>query len=146
MHWSRLSITLGFALAAVSAFNASAQILPNPVVYLTSTETFTASGREFTRFRYAVLNSDSYPDALFAASPSLPPCGSNTRASRSWVDLYDQQGRRLYGFCALGKAGDLNGIWFALPSGDVPPSYIYIEINDRQTGTKYKSNLADTVM
>ena len=26
----------------------------------------------------------------------------------------------------------------------VPPSYIYIEMNDRQTNTKYKSNLADT--
>jgi len=26
----------------------------------------------------------------------------------------------------------------------VPPSYVYIEMNDRQTNTKYKSNLADT--
>jgi hypothetical protein len=52
----------------------------------------------------------------------------------------------LNGFCALGKPGDLNGIWFALPDDTVPPSYIYIEMNDRQTNTKYKSNLADTTL
>jgi len=26
----------------------------------------------------------------------------------------------------------------------VPPSWVYIELNDRQTNTKYKSNLAET--
>ena len=26
----------------------------------------------------------------------------------------------------------------------IPPSWVYIELNDRQTNTKYKSNLADT--
>ena len=32
----------------------------------------------------------------------------------------------------------------ALEDGVIAPSYIYIEINDRETNTKYKSNLADT--
>jgi len=60
------------------------------------------------------------------------------------VDIFDQRGKRLYGFCALGKPADLKGIWFALEVGVVPPSYVYIEMTDRQTNTKYKSNLADT--
>ena len=91
-----------------------------------------------------MLNKDSYPAEMFAAAPALPPCGANTKSSRTWVDIFDSRGKRLYGFCALGKPADLSRIWFALEVGVVPPSYVYIELNDRQTNTKYKSNLADT--
>ncbi len=123
---------------------ASAPPLPNPVLYLMGLEAFDQGGKHFIRYKYDVLNKADYPDALFAAAPALPPCGANTKASRTWVDIFDQRGKRLYGFCALGKASDLGTIWFALEDGVVPPSYIYIEMNDRQTNTKYKSNLADT--
>ena len=119
--------------------------LPNPVLYLMSIEYYSANGKDFTRYKYGVDNSAVYPDALFAASPNLPPCGTNTNSSRSWVDIFDSRGKRLYGFCALGKAAGLNTIWFSTEAGVVPPSYVYIEINDRATNTKYKSNLADTV-
>jgi len=118
--------------------------LPNPVLYLMVTEGFQQGGKHYIRYEYDVLNKDSYPDSLFAAAPALPPCGANTKASRTWVDIYDSRGKRLYGFCALGKPEDLSKIWFALEEGIVPPSYVYIEMNDRQTNTKYKSNLADT--
>jgi hypothetical protein len=123
---------------------ASAPVPPNPVLYLTGTEAYTAGGKQFTRYKYDVLNKGDYPDAMFAAAPALPPCGTNTKSSRTWVDIFDQRGKRLYGFCAFSKASDLNKIWFALEEGVIPPSYIYIELNDRQTNTKYKSNLADT--
>ena len=119
-------------------------VLPNPVLYLMGTEAFTKGGKNYIRYNYDVDNKASYPDALFAAAPALPPCGANTNSSRAWVDIFDQRGTRLYGFCALGKAANLGSIWFALEEGVVPPSYVYIEINDRQTNTKYKSNLADT--
>lgn len=135
------------AMTLTTASLTSAQsMLPNPVLVFAGQEFYTASGGEFTRYRYFVFNSSVYPDAMFAPAPSLPPCGANTNSSRTWVDLFDQTGKRLYGFCALGKADDLNTIWFALPVDQIPPSYIYIEMNDRQTNTKYKSNLADTVM
>ena len=62
------------------------------------------------------------------------------------MDVYDQSGKRLQGFCALGKPADLGKIWFALEEDTIPPSYVYIELNDRQTNTKYKSNLADTTL
>jgi hypothetical protein len=118
--------------------------LPNPVLYLTGLEPFSNGGQDFIRYKYDVLNKDSYPQELFAAAPLLPPCGMNKKSSRTWVDILDQRGKRLYGFCALGKPADLNGIWFALPADEVPPSWVYIELNDRQTNTKYKSNLAET--
>jgi hypothetical protein len=96
------------------------------------------------RYNYAVQNSADYPAELFAAAPQLPPCGTNKKASRTWVDIYDQHGKRLYGFCALAKSADLNQLWFALEDGVVPPSWVYIEMTDRATNTKYKSNLAET--
>lgn len=124
---------------------ASAPPLPNPLLYLMGTEAYQTGGKHFIRYKYDVLNKADYPAALFAAAPALPPCGANTKSSRTWVDIFDQRGKRLYGFCALGKPDDLTGIWFGLEEGVVPPSYVYIEMNDRQTNTKYKSNLAETV-
>jgi len=109
-------------------------------------EPYTANRKQFIRYNYFVENFDAFPKELFAAAPSLPPCGTNTKASRTWVDFYDSSGKRLNGFCALGKPNDLNQIWFALEEGVIPPSYVYIELNDRQTNTKYKSNLADTTL
>ena len=123
---------------------ASALILPNPVLYLTGTEVFQSNGKTFIRYKYDVLNKGDYPADMFAAAPNLPPCGNNAKASRTWVDIYDQSGKRLFGFCALSKPADLNGIYFALEASVIPPSWIYIEMTDRQTNTKYKSNLADT--
>src|SRR6266581_5007658 len=93
---------------------ASAPIVPNPVLYLTRTEVYQSSGKQFVRYRYDVLNKTDYPADFFAAAPALPPCGNNTKASRTWVDFFDQRGKRLYGFCALGKPDDLGGIWFAM--------------------------------
>lgn len=119
---------------------------PNPVLYLTHTEPYTANGKAFIRYRFAVLNNGAYPAEMFAPAPALPPCGTNTNSARSWVDFYDSRGQRLYGFCALGSPANLDELWFAAEEGVVPPSWVYIEINDRQTGMKYRSNLAETTM
>jgi hypothetical protein len=118
--------------------------LPNPVLVFTGQESFVAGGKQMTRYRFTVYNQSDYPNELFAAAPDLPPCGNNTKASRTWVDLYAQDGKRLYGFCAFNSSKDLSQIWFALESSAIPPSWIYIELNDRKTNTKYKSNLAET--
>lgn len=131
-------------LVAPKTGSAPLQALPNPVLYLKTAEPMTTGGKNFIRYTYDVDNKDAYPAALFAAAPALPPCGKNTNASRTWVDFFDQSGKRLYGFCALSKPKDLDGIWFALEENVTPPSYVYIEMTDRQTNTKYKSNLADT--
>ena len=135
-----------FLFMSVNQKVASAPPLPNPVLYLTGTESYQTGGKQFTRYHLDVLNKDDYPAAMFASAPALPPCGANTKSSRTWVDVYDSRGKRLYGFCALQKPSDLGQIWFALEQGVVPPSYVYIELTDRQTNTKYKSNLADTTL
>lgn len=126
--------------------SAAAPVLPNPVLYFLGPEYAVVNGKEITRYRFDVLNKDQYPNDMFIQAPDLPPCGANTKAARTWVDIYDQSGKRLNGFCAFGKSTDLNGIWFALETDIIPPSYIYIELNDRKTNTKYKSNLADTTL
>ena len=137
---------LAFTRLGADAQTPTARPLPNPVLVLSGTELYQAGGKNFIRYKYLVDNSAVYPDTLFAAAPNLPPCGNNTNSSRTWVDIYDQTGKRLYGFCALGKAADLNRLWFGLEEGVVPPSWVYIEMNDRTTNTKYKSNLAETTL
>ena len=119
---------------------------PKPVLYLMWTEPFTAGGKNWIRYRYDVANKNEYPAEMFAPAPTLPPCGSNTNSSRTWVDFFDSTGKRLYGFCALGSPADLGKIWIAFEEGVIPPSYVYIELDDRQTNTKLKSNLADTTL
>jgi len=147
IHRSRKSLLcLAALLASMFATSqvASAPATLNPVLYLTGIETYSAGGKQFIRYKYDVLNKDAYPLEMFAPAPNLPPCGANTKASRTWVDIYQQNGKRLYGFCALAKPADLRQIWFALEEGVIPPSYVYIELTDRQTNTKYRSNLAET--
>ena len=142
------TVLVSVALLLIFAVHssASAPVLPNPVLYFLGQEFLTVNGKQVTRYNFDVLNKSEYPNDLFAASPDLPPCGTNTKAARTWVDIYDQTGKRLQGFCALGKPADLHGIWFSLDSGVVPPSWVYIEMNDRKTNTKYKSNLSDTTL
>ncbi len=142
-----LSIMFASTFSSHTALRAVPRpVPPNPILYLISVEPYTTGGGNFLRYKYDVLNKEDYPAEMFAAAPALPPCGANTNSSRTWVDFFDSRGKRLYGFCALGKPADLNGIWFSMKDGEIPPSFVYIELNDRQTNTKYKSNLADTSM
>ena len=140
-----VSLIALIALIAAAAPLSAQPGPPNPILYLTGQESYPTPSGNFVRYRYDVLNKSAYPAEMFAPAPGLPPCGNNTNSSRSWVDFFDRTGRRLYGFCALGSPMALSQIWFAVPEGQVPPSYVYIEINDRQTNRKYRSNLADTV-
>jgi hypothetical protein len=138
---------LGYSLLTVvllTATTTTKAYLPNPVLYLTHVEYVSTGGKDFVRYYYDVDNKSAYPADLFAAAPSLPPCGTNTNASRTWVEVYDQRGKRLNGFCALGSPQDLSKLWFAIEVDVVPPSWVYVEFVDRQTNTKYKSNLAET--
>lgn len=148
MKPSKRTVSVLVTLILVFAIqgSAAAPVLPNPVLYLLGHEYVEIGGKQMIRYRFDVLNKTDYPDELFAASPDLPPCGTNTKSARTWVDFYDQSGKRLNGFCALGKSSDLGKIYFALEEGVVPPSWVYIEMKDRKTSTKYKSNLADTTL
>lgn len=135
---------MGLMMLTAGSSSRAQRPLPNPSPIFTGPEFYETGGKQWTRYSYSVENSSVYPNELFVASPELPPCGSNTKASRTWVDIYDSSGKRLNGFCALGSPNALGSLWFALERDVVPPSYIYIELNDRKTGTKYKSILSET--
>ena len=106
--------------------------VPKPRLVLDSATAFFGSNYDLS-----VANWAKFPDELFAASPSLPPCGLNTSASRSWVDVIDSNGAVLNSFCAFGSAADLAGVWVYAPQ---LPISVHIVISDRLTNTTYKSN------
>jgi hypothetical protein len=116
--------------------------LPAPELVVTGTEDYSVGGREYTRYLLSVTNWSAFPDELFEAAPDLLPCGLNTNASRTWVDIHAENGTRLYGFCALSSAEGLNSLWFALPRREIPPDFVYVTLTDRRCKITYTSNLA----
>ena len=143
----KLLLVVAFFIAvSFTVRSTESATIPNPVLEFLGQEEIQTGGKSYVRYYFDVFNKDEFPDELFTAAPSLPPCGQNTKASRTWVDIYDQSGKRLNGFCALGKRADLTRIWFALGQDELPPSWVYVELTDRKTNTKYKSNLAETTL
>ena len=114
--------------------------LPNPKIVLDGTEVYTTSAGTFVRYKIPVTNYNVYPDFMFAAAAYLPACGSNANSARTWVDIYNEAGQRIYGFCALGQSVDLKSIWFAVKKGETPPKRVQIIMNDRACSKKYYSN------
>jgi hypothetical protein len=146
MKYNSVLTVVAFAFVLALQTVAAAPAPPNPVLVFMGPESFESGGKQMTRYLFDVANKSEYPAELFAEAPDLPACGANKKSARTWVDIYDQSGKRLNGFCALAKPEDLEKLWFALESGALPPSWVYIELHDRKTGTKYKSNLAETTL
>ncbi|MEM7127434.1 MAG: CARDB domain-containing protein [Chloroflexota bacterium] len=113
---------------------------PTPELQFRAHELYSTEAGTFVRYRMTVDNRAAYPDELFASAPDLPACGLNTNASRTWVDIFDNDDARLYGFCAFNEAENLDLLWFAESLGDPAPPSVYIELNDRQCGNTYRSN------
>jgi hypothetical protein len=121
--------------------------LPAPILVYEGSEDYTGSdGNPYTRYNLGVTNRDVFPDELFLPAPDLPPCGSNTNSSRTWVDIYDNNGNRLYGFCGLENSSNLDDIWFGLPKGTTPPASVYITLADRGCDITYTSNSVNTYL
>jgi len=114
--------------------------LPSPDLILIGTEDHTTSSGNFTRYKLSVTNWNAYPPELFQAAPDLPPCGLNTESSRTWVDIYDLRGDRIYGFCALGSPSNLQNLWFAVKKGETSPQGVYVVLKDRRRNQDYISN------
>lgn len=110
--------------------------LPNPAIFFSRVEDIDGSDND--RYWIGVSNSTAFPAGLFDPAPELPPCGANTNASRTWVDIYDgNSNTRIYGYCGLSSMAD--EYWFAAEPGTVSTAYIVLE--DRECGVNYTSNV-----
>lgn len=136
-------LAVPFLLAAGHAAAADAALL-RPEIVFTGKEHYEVNGTKFTRYTLSVLNRSEYPGELFSEAPDLPPCGSNTNAARSWVDIYSRDGKRLNGFCSVPSVNDLRYLWVSVPRGQAAPNGLGIEIVDRKLGVKLKSNFVAT--
>ncbi|MGI0493007.1 hypothetical protein ACN4EG_14590 [Alkalinema pantanalense CENA528] len=117
------------------------QVALTPRLVFKGTEAYTANGKQWIRYKLAIANKEIFPAELFASAPDLPPCGSNTNASRTWVDIFNTAtNQRIYGFCALSSPQDLDSLWFAVERGTAPPQQVYVVLTDRKTSTSYRSN------
>jgi hypothetical protein len=120
------------------------QELLNPQLELTGIEDYSVNGSDFKRYKLSITNWNVYPTELFEAAPDLPPCGLNRESSRTWVDIYNQDDIRIYGFCSLASSEDLKGLWFAVKQGEMPPDSVYIVLIDRRCALSYISNKVST--
>ena len=103
------------------------------------------TGRDGDRGLISVTNWGDFSDDYFVASPDLPPCGRNTSASRTWVDVEDADtGARIYGFCALGSAQHLKGLWFPMSGGS--PANVRVRMTDRSASLERVSNAVATAV
>jgi len=128
--------------AAPGAEHARDERLPAPVLDVVDIQEESSGHISFTRVGLSVLNWAAFPDELFEPAPDLPPCGFNRNASRTWLEIYDQDGRNLYGYCAMHPARRMARFSFAVEGGRRLPEYVYIELIDRRTGTVYTSEPA----
>jgi len=136
---------LGFAgLLLISDVTIRAQSrLPRPELIFVEKKDYVLNGAEWTLYRLDVANKQDYPPEMFDPAPDLPACGRNKNSSRTWIDIFAQNGRRLYGFCALKSPDELNQLAFQVPKG-TSLDYVYVVIHDRKLNKKWKSNLVST--
>src|SRR6476659_9609778 len=137
-----LSFSLLLMFGILSPTTAQAQGLPTPELKFAGTEDYEANGQHWTRYKLALVNRSAYADELFTAAPDLPPCGTNESSARTWVDIYNREGRkRIYEFCALKGPAELGHLWFAVAQGTPAPASVYITITDRRSKVRTTSNV-----
>ena len=119
-------------LAAAVAGIAAAQDLPRPVIKVVRLEDKVNNGYRVRTFEMEITNRGEFAAELFAPSPDLPPCGKNANSARTWINIYNENGTRLYGFCAIKTIEDLASLRFNLPADIKQPDKIYIDLIDRR--------------
>ncbi|HTH37706.1 MAG TPA: hypothetical protein VL572_07055 [Pyrinomonadaceae bacterium] len=138
----RLTIATIFLLT-VSSVLALGQDLPKPKLALVRVDDAVSSGRRFRMYTIEILNRSEFADELFAPSPDLPPCGRNADSSRTWINIYIDDGTRIYGHCGIRTNAELSSLKFNIPADTKQPSRIYIDLVDRREGKVVRSNKVD---
>ena len=115
--------------------------LPAPSLALKGTEDYEVNGQRYTRYWLTVTNRFDFPGELFQPAPDLPPCGLNSNAARTWLDIFRGDGQLIGSFCGLGTPASLDGISYPVREGGaVRPASVYITLADRRCGLTYVSN------
>ena len=127
-------IFLVFSLTTV------AQNMPKPVPRLAGVSQTENNGYALIAYEIEITNRDRFANQLFSAAPDLPPCGRNTASSRTWINIYDEEGARFYGWCAVRTNGELASLRFARPAANIQPTHVVIEFVDRLTGKITRSD------
>jgi len=110
---------------------------PNPQIFYQGA----TSDNGYIRYHFGVANHAQYSNVLFAASPSLPPCGLNTSAARTWLWITDQNGKHLYGYCALKSSIEMQKLTFSVSQSAPQPKSFRIRLNDRLCEKTVLSNV-----
>lgn len=140
----RVAFAGALLLAASASLAQSGPIPARPDLRLLRAEIYSGGGGQtFVRWNFDVANKAAYPAEMFTPARDLPPCGSNTNSARTWVDFFDSNDNRIYGFCALTGSDQLGRIWFATPLEQPAPSGVYVVFNDRRTNRLYRSEVVD---
>lgn len=138
-QYMMFSLVLMFILFGQNVLAQESDI-PDPELEFVEKLEHIENGRRSTTFRLTVNNWEKFPEELFEPAPNLPPCGRNNNASRTWIEIYNQNEKRIYGFCAIKSAKELlNNLAFSIPEGKTPPEKVFIVIFDREKKTFYKS-------
>ena len=111
----------------------AAQDLPKPKLGFLRVVEQVNNGVAVKMYEVGVENRDKFDNDLFVPSPRLPACGRNPYASRTWLNIYDGDGIRLQGWCAINGNGELASLKFIIPSANPQPESLYIEFIDRLT-------------
>jgi hypothetical protein len=114
--------------------------MPKPRLAFVGSEDITENGRRLRTYTIEIANRSEFSDELFAASPDLQPCGINANSSRTWINIYIDGGRRLYGWCAIRSNAQLSSLRFIIPADAIQPTKIYVDVVDRREGKVVKSN------
>jgi hypothetical protein len=138
-----MHIRLAFAaifLLAVSAAVVVGQEMPKPDLRFVRVEDDTVNGRPIRRFTIEITNSSEFSDELFAASPDLPPCGKNGNSSRTWINIYGDGGKRIYGWCGISSNAELSLLKFNVFADTTQPTKFFVDFVDRRKGKIVESN------
>ncbi len=116
--------------------------LVEPVLAFSGSNPRSSPGGGFVDYVLEVTNRSSYAASLFAPRSDVPSCGLND-GSRTWVEIYDGSGERLYGYCAFDHPVRLASFSFPVPAEADQPSGAYIELWDRVLDVRVRSNVVD---
>ena len=115
-------------------------ILPTPQLAFTGAMDVGGS----TIYTFSIVNWSEFSDEFFAAAPDLPPYAGTQSASRTTVELRDNDtGQRIYEFVSLGSAKHVSSLTFYR---DEPLAVLNVHavMTDRRTKVQRVSNVVST--